>query len=157
MSYVRPTTKDLALARELGRGRFATALAVNGHAVKRITGAAATQEMRLVREGTRRLQNAGVAVLPIIDQWAEGNSVYYVQPLAPPPETWTDERVEQGIKLADAAFQAGVTDVLPHNVGLDGDDNLVVIDPGELCDPEDEDDQMYQGDVLWNWGIVMDD
>lgn len=161
--FTRPTSRDLAFAKELGVGRFATALAVNGHVVKRLKNAVvyddgtienADLEMLRVNEGTRRLQEAGVPVLPVLDEWIEGKTTYYVQERVKVIETWTQEQVYEGLELAKAAFQAGVADVLPKNTGLDSDGNLVVLDAGELCDPDDDYDQMNQDETIWHWGKV---
>ncbi len=162
-TYSRPTNRELAFAKELGTGRFATALAVNGCVVKRLKDAVvfddgtvenADLELLRVNEGTRRLQEAGVPVLPVLDEWTEGKSTYYAQERVKVIETWTQEQVYEGLELAKAAFGAGVADVLPKNTGLDSNGNLVILDAGELCDPDDEDDQMMQGETEWHWGKV---
>lgn len=163
--YVRPTDKDLALAKELGRGRFATTLTVNGYAVKRLRNVAwddgsvdtTTVEMQRVREGTQRLAQANVPHLPILDEWVQGNSIYYVQPIALTPGVWSATLVEKAVELAIAAFYAGVTDPIPENIGVDAGGNLVIIDAGELCDPDDDESQALFAETLHILRNVMDD
>jgi hypothetical protein len=163
--YNRPTDQDLAFGKELGRGRFATTLAVNGYAVKRLRNVAwedgsvdtTTVEMLRVREGTQRLAQANVPHLSILDEWVQGNSTYYVQPIALTPGVWTEALVEQAVALAIAAFYAGVTDSIPENIGVDAEGNLVIIDAGELCDPEDDECQALFAEALHVLRNVMDD
>ena len=160
--YTRPTSTALASGVELGRGRFATAILINGYVVKRIEDKvwndghvdSAHVVMLRVREGTQRLAAAGVPGLPILDEWVDGSLVYYAQPLAPSPEKWTEDMVAQAIKLSEAAFQAGVGDILPENIGVVADE-LVIIDPGELRDPGDKEDQEIFAETMFLLGIVM--
>lgn len=162
--YTRPTNTDLAFGTELGIGRFCTTLAINGYAVKRLRDVTyecgdvdtAAVEMLRVREGTHRLAIAGVPHLSIVDEWVQGNSTYYVQPLAPSPEMWTEDMVAQAIVLSEAAFKAGVGDIIPENIGIVGGE-LVIIDPGELRDPDDETDQELFAEAVFFLNAVMND
>jgi hypothetical protein len=91
-----------------------------------------------ILEGVRRLQEANVPVLPVMDCWQEENCWLLVQPLAEevPGDAWFD-LWEVGRDLVMRAYVAGVADVLPCNIMWTGED-LVVVDTGEVFD-DDED------------------
>jgi hypothetical protein len=125
----RPTLEELGGCQRLGRGLTATVLEWQGLAVKMLCSQRA-QENAL--EGTRRLEGAGVPVLPVLDQWQEEDRYFYVQPVAQEIE-WSVEDLDEGIELAFAALEAGVADVWHFNL-MEYEGRIVVADPGYTID-----------------------
>ena len=90
--YTRPTQTQLMNAPMLGDGWSATAYRVGNYAVKRYRKRADYAE-HSVLEGERRLREAGIPVVPVIDHWVKGGRWHCVQPVVETPDKldWSDE------------------------------------------------------------------
>ena len=133
--YTRPTQTELVNAPMLGDGWSATAYRVGDYAVKRYR-RFPDHARHSVLEGERRLREAGLPVVPVIDHWVADGRWHCAQPAVETPDKldWSDDQLRRGMELAEQAYNAGVSDIKPDNVGLlDGE--MTILDTGEL-DPE---------------------
>ena len=128
---MRLDLKEIEALPHLGEGSSFHAYQYQGYAIK----VGAADERYPTLEGTRRLQLAGVPVLPIVDEWLTGDQWVYVQPRVQP---LTDPRLmaQEGLEIVEQGARAGVYDLWPDNVCEYGGE-LCVIDPTmiELANP----------------------
>jgi len=82
-------------------------------------------------EGTRRLQAAGIPVLPVEDEWETGGMWVYSQPLVVPLSNPSPEDAARGLDVMRRGAEAGVFDLWSDNVAY-YKGQLCVFDPTML-------------------------
>ena len=146
--YQRPAMDQLT--DHIGRGFTADVFRVGEYVVKKYRQRPDFAE-HAVLEGERRLKAAGIPVVPIIDHWVYDGRWYCVQPLVEAPDmlSWSDDQIRRGLELVEQAYEAGVSDIKPDNVGLlDGE--MAILDTGEL-DPQ----EWEPGETSQRWRILL--
>ncbi len=150
--FQRPDLTDMIPLPGVGGRHVIAVYECGNHVIKTIPKSRGARILEVVLEGTRRLQDAGVPVLPIIDHWETPTHWYYVQAKA---QTDSIDWYAYGIsrvlsEIVYPAYDVGVPDLLPDNVCL-YQGQAYVLDAGAELSGDSDMDQIMLAETIWDW------